>query len=67
MATTHVATLKVLELLHLDLMGPMPVSNVGSKNYIFVSVANFLRYIIDFLKENSNTFNALKKLCKIEK
>ena len=62
--TTHVATSKVLELLHMDLMGPMPALSVGSKNYIFVCVDDFSRYIwVDFLKEKYDTFNAFKKLC----
>ena len=43
-ATTHVATSKVLELLHMDLMDPMPISSVGGKNYIFVYVDDFSKY-----------------------
>ena len=43
-ATTHVATSNILELLHMDLMGPMLVSIIGGKNYIFVYVDDFSRY-----------------------
>ena len=62
-ATTQVATLKILELLHMNLMGPIPVSSVGGKNYIFVYVDNFSILGFIFLKEKSDTFDAFKKLC----
>ena len=50
-ATTYVAIWKVLELLHMDLMDPMPISSVGGKNYIFVCVDDFSRYTwVDFFE-----------------
>ena len=67
-ATTHVATSKVLELLHRNIMGPMLVLSVGAKNYIFVCIDDFYRDIwVDFLKEKYDTFDAFKKLCEIKK
>lgn len=34
----HLATIKVLELLHVDLMGHMQVESLGRKKYVFVCV-----------------------------
>ena len=64
-ATTCVVISKVLELLHMDLMGPMQVANVGGKNYIFFFLCRwFLRYTwVDFLKEKFDTFDTFKRLC----
>ncbi|GAU28621.1 hypothetical protein TSUD_55650 [Trifolium subterraneum] len=39
----HQATTKVLELLHMDLMGPMQVESLGGKRYAFVIVDDFSR------------------------
>jgi len=36
----HQGTSKVLELLHMDLMGPMQVANIGGKKYV-LNIANF--------------------------
>ena len=61
--TTHVATSNILELLHIDPIGPMQVKSVRGKNYIFVCVDDFLRYTwADFLREKYDTFDAFKKL-----
>jgi len=37
----HQVTSKVLELLHMDLMGPMHVERIGGKRYVFVVVDDF--------------------------
>ena len=56
---------KVLELLHMDLIGPMQVESIVGKRYVFVCVDDFFRFNwIDFLKEKLETFNVFKKLCK---
>ncbi|MGM2984688.1 GAG-pre-integrase domain-containing protein, partial [Bacillus cereus group sp. BC60] len=34
----HQVTTKVLELVHMDLMGPMQVESIGGKRYAFVMV-----------------------------
>ena len=40
----HTFTSKVLELLHIDLMGPMQVESIAGKMYIFVCVDDFNRF-----------------------
>ena len=48
----HLTTTKVLELLHMDLMGPMQVESMGGKRYAFVFVDDFFRFTwISFIKE----------------
>ncbi|GAA0150755.1 hypothetical protein LIER_09621 [Lithospermum erythrorhizon] len=56
-------TTRVLELMHMDLMGPMQVESIGGKKYVYVCVDDFSRYIwVEFLREKSNTFKVVKKL-----
>jgi len=60
----HSTTTRVLELLHMDLMGPMQVESLGGKRYAYVVVDDFSRYTwINFLKEKSDTFDIFKDLC----
>ena len=60
----QVTTTKILELLHMDLIGPMQVESIGGKKYIFVCVDDFSKFtLIDFIKEKSDTFNVFEKLC----
>ncbi|XP_073120987.1 uncharacterized protein [Henckelia pumila] len=40
----HCGTTRCLELLHMDLMGPMEVESCGGKRYSFVCVDDFSRY-----------------------
>ena len=40
----HDTTSKVLELLHMDLMGPMQMESLGGKKYAYVVVDDFSRY-----------------------
>jgi len=40
----HQGTSKVLELLHMDLMGLMQVANIGGKKYVLVVVDDFSRF-----------------------
>ena len=42
--TQHLTTSKVLELLHMDLMGPMQVEIIGGKKYAYVVVNEFYIY-----------------------
>ena len=59
----HPSTTRVLELLHMDLMGPMQVESLGGKRYVFVCVDDYSRFLwVSFLREKSNTFNAFKIL-----
>ena len=60
----HLVTTRVLELLHMDLMGPMHVESIGGKRYVFVCVDDFSRYCwVDFLREKSDTFQVFETLC----
>ena len=50
--TQHMTTTRILELLYMDLMGPMQVESLGGKWYAFVCVDDFSRYSwIHFLKK----------------
>ena len=40
----HLTTSKVLELLHMDLMGPMQFESLGGKKYAYVIVDDLSRY-----------------------
>jgi hypothetical protein len=60
----HQVTSRVLELLHMDLMGPMQVESIGGKRYAFVVVDDFSRFTwVSFIREKSDTFDAFKELC----
>src|ERR1044072_429788 len=60
----HLTTTKVLELLHMDLMGPMQVESLEGKKYAYVCVDDFSRYTwINFIREKSETFEVFKNLC----
>ncbi|KAM5546528.1 hypothetical protein ABKV19_002354, partial [Rosa sericea] len=56
-------TTKVLELLHMDLMGPAQSESIGGKSYILVVVDDFSRYTwVNFLKDKTETFESFKNL-----
>nr|ABN06155.1 Polynucleotidyl transferase, Ribonuclease H fold [Medicago truncatula] len=60
----HQVTSKVLELLHMDLMGPMQVESIGGKMYVFEVVDDFSRFTwVNFIREKSYTFEVFKDLC----
>jgi len=60
----HQVTTNVLELLHIDLMGPMQVESLGGRNYEFVCVDDFSRFAwVNFIREKSYTFEVFKDLC----
>ncbi|XP_012842820.1 PREDICTED: uncharacterized protein LOC105963014, partial [Erythranthe guttata] len=64
-ALANVRTSRNLELLHMDLMGPMQVESIGGKRYIFVCVDDFSRFTwVEFIREKSDSFDVFKKLCK---
>ena len=53
-----------LELLHMDLMGPMQVESLGGKRYAFVVVDDYSRYTwVNFIREKSDAFDVFKELC----
>ncbi|XP_040364388.1 uncharacterized protein LOC121050018 [Rosa chinensis] len=56
-------TSQVLELLHMDLMGPAQSESLGGKSYILVVVDDFSRYTwVNFLKDKTETFESFKNL-----
>jgi len=60
----HQVTSKVLELLHMDLMGPMQVESIGGKRYVLVVVDDFSRFSwVNFVREKLDTFDVFKNLC----
>ncbi|KAK1565465.1 hypothetical protein Q3G72_027340 [Acer saccharum] len=53
----YLSTKESLELLHMDLMGPMQIESLGGKRYIFVCIDHFSRFTWTyFLREKSETF-----------
>ncbi|XP_058771038.1 uncharacterized protein LOC131644531 [Vicia villosa] len=61
----HLTTSRVLELLHMDLMGPMQMESLGGKKYAYVVVDDYSRYTwINFIREKSDVFDVFKDLCQ---
>ncbi|TYK07224.1 uncharacterized protein E5676_scaffold606G001160 [Cucumis melo var. makuwa] len=57
-------TNKVLELLHLDLMGPMETESLGEKKYVLVVVDDYSRFTwVRFLKGKLDTVRICISLC----
>ena len=44
LSVTEVQTSRLLELLHIDLMGPTSVQSLGGKRYILVVMDDFAKY-----------------------
>ena len=60
-----VATSHPLELLHVDLMGPIRTESMGGKRYIMVVVDDFSRYSwVEFLREKSEACDKMERLRK---
>jgi hypothetical protein len=60
----HDTTFKGLELLHMDLMGPMQVESLGGKKFANVVVDDFSRYTwINFIRNKFDVFEVFKDLC----
>ena len=63
-----VVTSHLLELLHVDLMGPTRTEIMGGKCYIMVVVDDFSRYSwVEFLRENSEACDKTERLKKSSK
>ncbi|TYK19154.1 gag-pol polyprotein [Cucumis melo var. makuwa] len=57
-------TNRVLELLHMDLMGPMHAESLRGKRYVLVVVDDYSRYTwVCFLKRKTDTVETCKNLC----
>ncbi|CAM8990088.1 unnamed protein product [Rhodiola kirilowii] len=63
-STTQINTSRPLELLHIDLMGPMQVESYSGKRYVLVCVDDFTRFTWScFLREKSDAVQAFVQLC----
>ena len=58
----EIRTTRPLNLLHMDLMGPMRIESKGGKRYVIMVVDDFSRYFVHFLKEKSEAIVHLKFL-----
>ena len=63
---TEVETSRPLELLHIDLMGPIRVQSFGGKKYILVVVDDFTRYtwVVVLLRDKVEAPEKMIHLCK---
>lgn len=60
----HLTTIRVLELLYMDLMGPIQFEFLWGRIYICVYVDDFSRYTwFEFIRENFYTFTTFQSLC----
>ena len=60
----EISTIRVLELLHMDLIGLIQAESIVGKFYIFVCVNDFSRLTwIYFLREKLDTFDDFRNLC----
>ena len=60
-----VSTSRPLELLHMDLVGPVQIQSLGGCSYTLVIVDDYSRYTwTEFLKAKSDAFEAFSSLCK---
>ena len=58
----EIRTTRPLNLLHMDLMGPMRIESKGGKRYVLMVADDFSRYFVHFLKEKSEAIEHLKFL-----
>ncbi len=61
-----ISTKKPLELLHIDLFGPVNTTSLGGKQYGFVIVDDYSRFTwVLFLKNKDESCDAFKNFCKL--
>ena len=58
----EIRTTRPLNLLHMDLIGPMRIERKGGKRYVIMVVDDVSRYFVHFLKEKSEAIEHLKFL-----
>ena len=58
----EIRTTRPLNLLHMDLIGPMRIESKGGKRYVLMVADDFSRYFVHFLKEKSEAIEHLKFL-----
>ncbi|XP_013608023.1 PREDICTED: uncharacterized protein LOC106314739 [Brassica oleracea var. oleracea] len=60
---TEIHSKRILELVHMDLMGPITPESIAGKRYIFVLVDDFSRYTwVDFLRNKSDALQSFRIL-----
>ncbi|KAK0570630.1 hypothetical protein LWI29_004098 [Acer saccharum] len=60
----YLSTKEPLELIHMDLLGPIQTESLGGRRYILVVVDDFSRFTWTyFLREKSEAFEKFKMLC----
>lgn len=60
----HSGSTCILELFHLDPMGPMQSEGLGGKQYVLIVIDDFSRYTwVHFLREKSNAFTTFRAIC----
>src|SRR4029078_4508615 len=58
-----VSTSRVLELLHMDLCGKIPVKSLGEKSYILVIIDDYSRYTwVCFIKKKKDAFGEFSRI-----
>lgn len=58
-----VQTLASLDLVHIDLMGPMQTKSIAEKNFVYVLVDDYTKFTWEgFIKEKSETAESIKTL-----
>ncbi|CAL9004462.1 unnamed protein product, partial [Prunus brigantina] len=61
---SYISTSQPLDLLHMDLVGPVQTESIGGKKYMLVLVDDFTRFTwVDFLREKSDAFESFCGLC----
>ena len=63
-----VTTCHPLELMHLDLVGPIQTQSLSGKKYVLVLVDDFSRFTwVKFLREKSEVFDCFKSIVRMIK
>ncbi|KAG9460048.1 hypothetical protein H6P81_004556 [Aristolochia fimbriata] len=64
-ALKSITTKQPLELLHIDLMGPVQTESIARKKYVMVCIDDFTRFTwVEFLREKSEAFKLFVNLCR---
>ena len=62
----QISTTRPLQLIHLDLFGPIDTTSLGGSKYAFVIVDDYTRYTWTyFLAHKSDCFKCFSKFCKL--
>ena len=62
----QISTTRLLQLIHLDLFGPIDITSLGGSKYTFVIIDDYSRYTWTyFLAHKSDCFKCFSKFCKL--